>query len=121
MTEIRSALSAMPFGLTGARTETTLTPPRPRDGPQRKTMKNFLLFAGQDDYPSGGMKDFAGGFDTLGAAVDGYTDRPGSYDWAHVLDLERGQVVWAVSVEHGREALAEDFEILNRHQLPAAR
>ena len=55
-------------------------------------MKNFALFAGDEYYPSGGMDDLVGRFDSVEEAVDfacthedpatGY-----GYDWYQVVDL----------------------------------
>lgn len=33
-------------------------------------MKPYLLFAGEDYYPSGGMEDFRGTFNTIAEAVE---------------------------------------------------
>lgn len=53
-------------------------------------MKNYLLFAGDHYYPSGGWDDFREAFETWGEA-----DQEGKglkeqhkVDWYHVVDLE---------------------------------
>ena len=52
------------------------------------TMNRFFLFCGNDDYPSGGMDDFAGDFSTMTEALEGL----GRHGWWHVLDTRTGQV-----------------------------
>lgn len=64
-------------------------------------MKRYLLFAGANYYPRGGMEDFVAGFDGLDGAIArgrAETDHSGERrgkadDWWHVLDLEEGKVV----------------------------
>ena len=55
-------------------------------------MKQYLAFAGDQYYPSGGMKDFKGDFDTLKEAqvAAGYLD-----EWQHVYDSVKREIVWA--------------------------
>lgn len=62
-------------------------------------MKRFMLFAGENYYPCGGMEDFKGSFDTYeeaeeyvntknkGVQMDGW-----GWDWAHVYDTETQKV-----------------------------
>lgn len=59
-------------------------------------MKRYLLFAGNNYYPSGGMNDLAGDFDTIEEAVAFIGPRPGkvedyeytiSFDWAEIVEL----------------------------------
>lgn len=56
-------------------------------------MKPYWLFAGNIYYPSGGMGDFVGSFDTLEEAKN--ADRPGEpgYRWAHIYDADSGAIV----------------------------
>lgn len=58
-------------------------------------MKRFLVFAGQSYYPEGGMDDFVGDYETLGAAEATAREKllgtPGKWDdadWAHVYDTK---------------------------------
>ena len=57
-------------------------------------MKRYLLFAGGQYYPAGGMNDFRGSFDTFDDAKDFILNKITSdgyeYDWGHVLDKEEG-------------------------------
>jgi len=50
-------------------------------------MKRYMLFAGDHYYPSGGMNDFKGTFDTVLEAVM----RIGDNDWWHVYDIQKDQ------------------------------
>ncbi len=51
-------------------------------------MKRFLLFAGDDYYPSGGWGDFVGSYDSVEEAIpDAYSE------WAHIVDTATGDVV----------------------------
>ena len=61
-------------------------------------MKNFALFAGAEYYPSGGMDDLVGRFDTLQEALVAAQDEnpegcTGGYDWFQVVDLTTFTVV----------------------------
>ncbi len=49
-------------------------------------MKRYMLFAGYEYYPSGGMGDFVGYFDTMSEAVQHIQN----VEWWHVLDTQRG-------------------------------
>lgn len=51
-------------------------------------MKRFLLFCGPGYYPSGGAKDLVGSYDSVGMSLLSLTG-----DWAHVLDIESGEIV----------------------------
>lgn len=53
-------------------------------------MKRFILFAGDFYYPQGGMDDFVDSENTLKEAKE----LSEGYEWAHVLDIETGSVVW---------------------------
>lgn len=53
-------------------------------------MKRFLVFAGDDYYPTGGWDDFVGDCDTLAEATALVEKR--HRDWAHCADLEGGPV-----------------------------
>lgn len=52
-------------------------------------MKQFLLFGGDNYYPSGGWGDFKGSFDTVSEAVESR----GGGDWWHIVD-NSGYVVY---------------------------
>jgi hypothetical protein len=43
-------------------------------------MNKYLLFAGDEFYPEGGMDDFIGSYDTV-AECQFYSTK---YDWAHI-------------------------------------
>jgi hypothetical protein len=51
-------------------------------------MKRYLLFTGNQYYPSGGWSDFKGSFDTVEEAL---IETRG--DWWHIVDSEIGTVV----------------------------
>jgi hypothetical protein len=54
-------------------------------------LKRFLVFAGDDYYPSGGWGDFRGSYDTLEEALASCVCDPGdwtAHDWMHVIDAE---------------------------------
>lgn len=51
-------------------------------------MKRYMLFAGWDYYPSGGMRDFVGSYDTFDEAREDALGMTG--DWWHILDIETG-------------------------------
>jgi len=61
-------------------------------------MKNFMLFAGDEYYPLGGMCDFAGHFDTLEAASEFLNGKgigcANSYDWAHTYNIQDESMLW---------------------------
>ena len=50
--------------------------------------KRFMLFAGRNYYPSGGMDDYVRSFDTVEQAISNI----GFNDWMHVLDSKTGEV-----------------------------
>ena len=52
--------------------------------------KRYLLFTGEEHYPSGGWKDLCGGFDTIEDAKF----LIGSRDWAHIVDSDTQQIVY---------------------------
>ena len=47
-------------------------------------MKRYMLFAGQEFYPSGGWSDFIDSFDSIDEARD--CSRSGPFDWYHIID-----------------------------------
>lgn len=53
-------------------------------------MKRYLLFAGEEYYPSGGWNDFRGAFDTLEEArLAAFEPRGCEYGyWFHVVDTQ---------------------------------
>lgn len=51
-------------------------------------MKRFILFAGDDYYPSGGWKDFRGDFNSRDEARDEAIRL--RCDWYHIVDIEQG-------------------------------
>ncbi len=81
-------------------------------------MKRFLAFYNQDYYPSGGMNDFIGDFETLEEAVNAVTEKDttqrnaikaswekqGNFTyewkqfedmWAHIWDIETNTEAWS--------------------------
>ena len=58
--------------------------------------KRYLLFAGDMYYPSGGMKDFEGAFDSVQEAIDSLDDQY----FAHILDIEHEFVTWDKAIGH---------------------
>jgi hypothetical protein len=56
-------------------------------------MKRYMTFAGEYYYPSGGMNDFRGSFDTLDEAI-GFIEAL-DYDWMHVWDIVENMEVWS--------------------------
>ena len=57
--------------------------------------KRYLLFAGIDCYPCGGMDDLEGDYNSIVQAVEVYLKKHiYSYDWGHVYDTKLGEVVW---------------------------
>lgn len=56
-------------------------------------MKNFMLFAGDDYYPSGGMNDLVGEFESLDEIPQKLNESNfGLYDWAHIYDVKEDRV-----------------------------
>ena len=56
-------------------------------------MRRFIVFAGDEYYPSGGWLDFESSHDTLEAALlVANALRRGRADWSHVVDSESGEV-----------------------------
>lgn len=53
-------------------------------------MKRYWMFAGDFYYPSGGMLDFKGSYDSLDEAK---SEMKFAVDWYHVFDTENKQVV----------------------------
>ena len=70
-------------------------------------MKRYLTFIGAIYYPSGGMDDFKGDFDTIEEAQsfieekvdkDKYyetKEQQWEYTWAHIWDTETRSKVWS--------------------------
>lgn len=58
-------------------------------------LKRYWLFTGAEYYPSGGMKDFKGSFESVGEAIAHLqivkTSR--SIEWYQILDSFEGKVV----------------------------
>jgi len=55
------------------------------------TQKRFWLFAGDNYYPSGGMKDFKGSFDTAEEATTASISL--HIDWWEVYDTQECKIV----------------------------
>ncbi|HET6261960.1 MAG TPA: hypothetical protein VFG99_06935, partial [Chloroflexia bacterium] len=56
-------------------------------------MKQFLLFAGQDDGSARGVQALVGDFDSFAEAFVSLVDRQTPSQWWHVLDTKTGEVV----------------------------
>lgn len=57
-------------------------------------MKRFLLFSGVDYYPCGGVNDFEGSFESMGAIVQQISQWKSDDnlpDWCNALDTETGK------------------------------
>lgn len=59
-------------------------------------MKRYLLFAGDNYYPSGGWGDFVDGFDSVEQAALKLAER--SYDWFQIVDATTGEIVAGTNV-----------------------
>lgn len=53
----------------------------------------FALFAGHNFYPSGGWDDHIATFLTLEEAQHARNARSHNYDWFHIVDLAKGEIV----------------------------
>jgi len=51
----------------------------------------YMLFAGYDNYPCGGMRDFEGNFQTIADAVAQAS--AGEYEWWHVVEKDSVTIV----------------------------
>jgi hypothetical protein len=58
-------------------------------------LKPYLLFAGDNYYPSGGWDDFAGEFDSADDAIAAFSQK--THDWGHVVSRATNQIVRWVS------------------------
>lgn len=61
-------------------------------------MKRYLTFIGAIYYPSGGMDDFKGDFDTIEEAqnfIEEKVEQQWEYTWAHIWDTETRSEVWS--------------------------
>lgn len=58
-------------------------------------MKKYLLFSGESYYARGGWYDFAGTYDTIGAAKAAGKKKmmDDNMDWFHVVNSETGKIV----------------------------
>lgn len=56
-------------------------------------MTRFLLFEGDDYYPSGGWEDYTGAYETQEAAEEAKSDHSINGGWAHVVDATIGVIV----------------------------
>ena len=57
-----------------------------------KKLKRYLLFGGDNYYPSGGADDLLGDYETVDLANEDAGNND-SIDWFHVLDIETGEIV----------------------------
>ena len=62
-----------------------------------ESVKRYMLFAGDQYYPNGGMRDYQGSYDTVDEArleVDKRRDEGGQrFYWFHVYDIFEGHTV----------------------------
>lgn len=58
-------------------------------------MKQFLFFAGDHYYPSGGWDDFRDSFDTVEEINEYWLKclNEKVYDWGHTIDMHTGKMV----------------------------
>ena len=70
---------------------------RSQEGPRPPRIKRYLIFQGDNYYPTGGWLDFVGSRETLDDAIiiaqTLQLPRSVSLDWWFVVDLELGVVV----------------------------
>jgi hypothetical protein len=57
-------------------------------------MKRYLVFAGDNYYPSGGAFDFVSALATLEEATAAANAFKMRSDWAHVFDMQLGRIVY---------------------------
>ena len=76
-------------------------------------MNRYLLFAGYNYYPSGGIRDYRGSFPTMQRVVVNI----GKADWWNVLDNYTGKII--DSYDHGipRDASIIDWAIAFDEQM----
>lgn len=55
-------------------------------------MKRYLLFTGDNYYPSGGWDDFVDSFDSLPDALAALGAHGRKMDWFHVVDSHTGKM-----------------------------
>lgn len=80
----------------------------------------YMLFAGEEYYPCGGMEDFKGHFATIAELVE----RIGRYDWFNVYDLVTHSTVDTVMI-YGADAeriraWAQEIDARNSGQINLA-
>jgi len=54
-------------------------------------LSKFLVFCGDNYYPSGGWEEFKGSFGTLEDAINFLLDL--NYNWYHIVNLESESIV----------------------------
>ena len=74
-------------------------------------MKRYMLFAGDHYYPSGGMNDYRGDYDTLEMAIRS----TGRCDWWHVYDTKNQDTVTGDSCGYGEHVFewAREYDATN--------
>jgi hypothetical protein len=62
----------------------------------------YLLFSGENYYPSGGAEDFALKFSDRSDTLRFGMERFGKYenDWVHVFDLDTMVIIWGASIRN---------------------
>lgn len=56
-----------------------------------EAMKPYLLFAGWDYYPDGGMKDYRGDFETIEKCVE---EADLNFNWWQIVTRDDMTVIW---------------------------
>lgn len=54
-------------------------------------MSTYLVFAGENYYPSGGIDDLVGQFPDFAQAVDCLADKIQRSDWGHIFCVDTGE------------------------------
>ena len=58
-------------------------------------MKRYILFAGKNYYPNGGMHDFVDSFDTATEAAKKYNNGADRiYQWYHIYDTQKSSIIF---------------------------
>lgn len=72
----------------------------------------YFLFAGDDYYPCGGMEDYIGVFQTIGAALERY-DRDQEYEWGHIATMQNNNLI--IFLKYRRDWIKGDWYVGWKH------
>jgi hypothetical protein len=61
---------------------------------KKKPMKKYLLVCWDQYYPSGGLRNIRGTFDTVEEAKAAYVDGFAGMDYAEIVDRDTMETVW---------------------------